>query len=123
MKQLKTLIKKIKVEVAKTPSQITTGLMYRKNMDPDSGMLFVFDKKSSLSFWGLNTYIALDLAFIDDDKIIDIKEIVPLSTKAVKCDKQCKYALEMPLNFFSNNKIKIGSLVYIQGDEISFFEK
>lgn len=112
--------KTIKVELAKTQFERTTGLMYRKNMSPDSGMLFVFEKKQPLSFWGMNTYIPLDIAFIDDDKIVDIKKIVPLSTKAVKCDMPCSRALEVTSNFFESNEIKVGSSVSINENEISF---
>lgn len=116
----KTYKKKIKVEVADTPADRTTGLMYRKNIDPDSGMLFVFDSKKKLSFWGANTYVPLDIAFIEDDKIVDIKRIVPLSTKPVKCDVPCNHALEVASNFFDSNDIHVGSCLVVEGDEITF---
>ena len=116
-----TISKKIKVEVAKTPIERTTGLMYRKNIDPDSGMLFVFNNKSKLSFWGANTYMPLDIAFIDDNKIVEIKKIVPLSTKSVKCDIPCDTALEVVSNFFESNGIKVGNSVAINDNEVTFF--
>ena len=112
--------KTIKVELASTPQERTVGLMYRKSIDPNSGMLFLFQKKSSLSFWGANTYIPLDIAFIDGEKIIDIKKIVPLSTRAIKCDAQCDKALEVPCDFFEKNKIEVGSSVKVDGDEVTF---
>lgn len=120
--QSKILKKKIKVEVAKTPLERTTGLMYRRDIGPDSGMLFLFDRKQPLSFWGMNTYMPLDIAFIDSDKIVDIKKIVPLSTKAVKCEAPCNRALEVKSNFFVSHGIKVGSSVLIDENEISFFE-
>jgi len=115
--------KKIKVELAQTPSEITYGLMYRKDLNPDSGMLFVFNKKKELSFWGANTYMPLDIAFIDDNKIVDIKKIVPLSTKPVKCETPCDRALEVSSNFFASNDIKIGSSVEICENEVTFLSE
>ena len=112
--------KKIKVELASTPQQIQFGLMYRKSINSDSGMLFVFGNKDRRSFWGANTYIPLDIAFINDNKIVDIKKIVPLSTKPVKCEELCDKALEVSANFFENNGIKVGSSVEIDKDEIAF---
>lgn len=112
--------KKIKVELAKTPMERSTGLMFRKSLDPDSGMLFVFNQKQKLSFWGANTYIPLDIAFIDDGRIVDIKKIVPLSTRPIKCDVPCDRALEVSSNFFKNNDIKVGHSIVVDEDEVTF---
>jgi len=112
--------KKIKVELAKTTAEKEAGLMFRKSINPDSGMLFIFDSKKPLSFWGMNTYIPLDIAFIEDDKIIDIKKIVPLSTKQVKCEIPCNRVIEVSSNFFENNGIKTGSSIRVNGDEVTF---
>lgn len=117
---LSKTFKKIKIELADTPQKRSTGLMFRKSIDKDYGMLFVFNSKDKLSFWGANTYIPLDIAFIDGNKIIDIKEIVPLSTKPVKSSIPCDRALEISSDFFNKNNISIGSLIEINNDELIF---
>lgn len=61
------------VEVARTPEEQATGMMYRRSMAENSGMLFVFPRPRIASFWMQNTYIPLDLIFIGQDgRIIGI---------------------------------------------------
>ena len=106
--------RKLKVEIAETPSMIERGLMFRKKLEDDSGMLFKFKRPQELRFWGLNTYLPLDIAFISsDNEIIKIGDIKPLSTKVVSSDKDCVMAIEANLDFFNKNKIGIGSKINI----------
>ena len=101
--------KKVFVEVAKTPHQLSQGLMFRKNLEPDSGMLFVFEKPKDLSFWGMNTFIPLDIAFIDEGGMIrDIKRIKEHDLNSVKSSCPCKYALEISDGWFNSNGFKVG---------------
>lgn len=105
--------KTINIEVANTPELLSRGLMHRQTLDKDSGMLFKFPDKIYASFWGANTYIPLDIAFINDGKVAEIKQIVPLSTKSVYSSFPCQLALEVNAGFFENNGIKIGEEVNI----------
>jgi len=106
--------RKLKVEIVETPSMIERGLMFRKKLSDDSGMLFKFKRPQELRFWGLNTYLPLDIAFISsDNEIIKIGDIKPLSTKVVSSDKDCVMAIEANLDFFNKNKIGIGSKINI----------
>ena len=54
-------------EVASTPETRATGLMNRFSLQPDHGMLFVFERRSRSAFWMKNTYVPLSIAFIDAD--------------------------------------------------------
>jgi uncharacterized membrane protein (UPF0127 family) len=66
----------MKVEIADNYESREFGLMDRKTLDKDSGMLFVFDNPDHLGFWGKKTYIPLDIAFITaDKKISSIRKI------------------------------------------------
>lgn len=60
-----------KVEVARTPEEHEIGMMFRKSIEPDTGMLFLFPEPRQASFWMYNTYIPLDLIFIKKDGRIE----------------------------------------------------
>jgi len=104
--------KKVFVEIARTPEQIKQGLMFRKSLPKNSGMLFVFDDEQPLSFWGKNTLIPLDIAFIDAKGIIkDIKKIQKEDLTSVKSSCPCKYALEVAEGWLDRNECNIGNKV------------
>src|SRR3954462_10084914 len=72
---------KLTAEVAATDNSRTTGLMHRRMMPENRGMLFVFTYSQPQSFWMMNTYLPLSIAFIDEQGIIvDIDEMKPLTT-------------------------------------------
>lgn len=113
---IKDLFSKLElfVELADTPFKRQQGLMFRNELDEDSGMLFTFKYPQKLSFWGLNTFIPLDIAFIDKKGVIrDINHIDPMSKKSVSCNAPCKYALEVNYNYFKKNNIEIGDKIKI----------
>jgi uncharacterized membrane protein (UPF0127 family) len=112
---------KLRVELAADPESRERGLMFRKSLSPDSGMLFSFKYPTKMSFWGLNTYIPLEVAFINEaHEIVEIKEVIPMSTKAVRCETLCRYAVEANIDFFRENNIRIGDRVSIEGDVVTF---
>jgi len=109
-------IKKAYVEIADTPSKREKGLMYRKKLFANHGMLFKYPYSSVMSFWGKNTYIPLDIAFIDGNGIIkQISEITPLNLKSVSSNDSCKYAMEMSKGWFSSNGIRVGCRINFGG--------
>jgi len=111
--------RQLKVEVADTPFKREKGLMFRKQLDEDSGMLFKFNRPQNLKFWGLNTFIPLSIAFVsDDNKIVKIDHISPLSLKCVASDANCSIAIEANTDFFDKNGIGVGSQIDIVKDEI-----
>lgn len=108
---------KVNAEIAVTESDRETGLMYRSSLNESDGMLFVFAQEQKLNFWMKNTYIALDIAYIDRNGIInEIYQMKPLDTSVTyPSHKPAKYALEMNLGWFSRHKIKPGSKILFNG--------
>lgn len=115
---------KLNIEIASSPSQWERGLMFRKSLEENSGMLFKFTKPQILKFWGLNTYIPLDIAFIDKDhKIVKISRIKPMSMNTVGSDCDCLMAVEANEGYFHKNGYKEGLTIKIDGDKLFFAEK
>lgn len=105
---------KIKVELANTPEKRALGLMYRKQLDWNSGMLFVFEQEGIYPFWMKFTQIPLSIAFISrDNVIIDILEMVPNQEEIRYSPSEAFIAaLEMNKGWFMENGIKIGDTIY-----------
>lgn len=102
----------IEVEFADDPQSRALGLMYRREMCEDCGMFFKFDSVRIGSIWMKNTYIPLDLAYINAfGKIIDIKQLVPHDLTSVESSMPVLYALEMNQGWFEKNGISEGDKV------------
>jgi uncharacterized protein len=72
--------KTIKLEVAQTQEQQSLGLMFRKSLAYDHGMLFPFESERLASFWMKNVSISLDMVFLNDDRVVGIAVNVPPCT-------------------------------------------
>ena len=101
---------RIEAEVAADAQNRQVGLMNRKAMPPQRGMLFVFTEKNTHCMWMRNTFIPLSVAFIDEEGvIINIEDMQP-QTEDNHCAKvPARYALEMNLGWFSQRGIKPGT--------------
>lgn len=105
------------VEIADTEATRERGLMYRKHMGENEGMLFVFDAPEPLSFWMKNTLIPLSIGYFGADrKLIEVHEMVPAAMgdmypKGYPASRPAMYALEMNKGWFSKNRIKPGTLL------------
>jgi len=119
---------KMIIEIAETPRQHEEGLMFRRSLDEDSGMAFKFSSPKVLNFWGANTYIPLDIAFVSpENKIVKITNIKPMSENSVSSDTDCLIAIEANIDFFSANNICVGDEVLIgedkEGNSVATFKK
>jgi uncharacterized membrane protein (UPF0127 family) len=101
---------RIEAEVASDSQNRQIGLMNRKAMPAQRGMLFVFTEKNTHCMWMRNTFIPLSVAFIDDQGvIINIEDMQP-QTENNHCAKvPARYALEMNLGWFAQRAIKPGA--------------
>lgn len=101
---------RIEAEVAADSQNRQIGLMNRKSMPPQRGMLFVFTEKNTHCMWMRNTFIPLSVAFIDEQGvIINIEDMQP-QTENNHCAKvPARYALEMNLGWFAQRAIKPGT--------------
>lgn len=99
----------IDAQVAHTPEQRSTGLMYRKEMPQHEGMLFAFEQPSVQCFWMKNTYLPLTAAFLaDDGTIVNLTDMKPHSTDSHCSDKPVRYVLEMNQGWFAKKGVKPG---------------
>ena len=100
----------IRAEVARTPLQTQTGMMFRREMASHEGMLFVFDGLSRRCFWMKNTLLPLSIAFIaDDGSIVNLAEMQPQSEASHCSAEPVRYALEMNQGWFAKRGIKPGT--------------
>ncbi len=101
---------RVSVELAVDQNTQAKGLMFRKSMPTDQGMLFIFDRPKQMSFWMRNTHIPLDIGFFTRDGVL--REIYPLyphdenSRKSMRFD--LVYALEVNQGWFEQNGVKPG---------------
>ncbi len=103
---------KVVAELATKPDERATGLMDRFSLQPDHGMLFVFDKTEPLAFWMKNTYIPLSIAFIDErGRIVNIEDMAPQTEITHWSTAPARYALEMRKGWFSERGVKPGDRV------------
>ena len=100
------------VEVAATPQQRQTGLMGRKSLADDAGMLFIFEYRDVHCFWMKNTPIPLSIAFLaDDGSIVNIADMQPQTLDFHCAYKPVRYALEVKQGGFKRRGIEAGSRV------------
>ena len=93
-----------------TPKEQKKGLMFRKSMPLHKGMLFVLNKPRPASIWMKNTFIPLDIIWLDQNLSIlkIIKNATPLSKKIYTCYKNTSFILEINAGISENLDIKIG---------------
>ena len=100
----------LNVEVAQTPQEHQIGLMFRKTMPTNDGMIFIFDRPGQQCFWMKNTLLPLSVAFIADDGTIVNLDDMKAQTLDSHCSaKEVRFVLEMNDGWFAKRGIKAGS--------------
>jgi uncharacterized protein len=100
----------IDTQVAHSPMQRQIGLMWRKTMPQNEGMLFIFEQASKQCFWMMNTLLPLTAAFVaDDGTIVNLVDMQPQTTDSHCSAKPVRYVLEMNQGWFAKKGIKAGA--------------
>jgi len=111
----------IKAEVADTPAERSQGLMFRTQMAPDHGMLFIFRELDYWNFWMKNTKMPLDIIWLDVDwNVVHIESHVPICTKTddscprYRTMKEALYVLELGAGMTERYKINLDSQLTVK---------
>jgi hypothetical protein len=100
----------IRAEVAADMGTRSRGLMFRKSLAPNAGMVFIFEEVSLHCMWMKNTLIPLSVAFLDEGgTIINIEDMAPQTEDTHCAKKPARYALEMDRGWFAARGIKPGT--------------
>jgi len=102
------------IELALTPPQMEQGLMYRRTLAADAGMLFDYGDPQPIAMWMKNTFIPLDMIFVaKDGKVVDVHErAVPMSLDTIESKVPAKAVIEVNAGTILRLGIKIGDTVH-----------
>lgn len=108
-----SVIRAIDIEIADTPDTRTQGLMWRRSMEDKQGMLFIMEENELQSFWMLNTYISLDIIYVNENKeIVSIQaNTIPQSIQAVPSGEAAKYVVEVNAGFCEQVGLQVGDRI------------
>lgn len=102
----------IKTELAITPQQQQIGMMFRREMGTNEGMLFISEDSSQRCFWMRNTLVPLTIAFLaDDGTIVNLADMDAQSDRSHCSAKPVRFALEMNRGWFAKRGLKAGSKI------------
>jgi uncharacterized protein len=100
----------IDAQIAQTPREQQIGLMFRKEMPQNEGMIFVFEKPSTQCFWMRNTLLPLTAAFVaDDGRIVNLVDMQPLTENSHCSEEPVRFVLEMNQGWFAKKNIRQGA--------------
>ncbi len=104
----------VRAEVASTPEAREQGLMGRLEVPPGTGMLFVFPDTELRSFWMKDTFVSLDIAFINESfDVVDIKQMEAEDTNLTDSTAPSSFALEVVQGWLEDHGVEIGDRVTI----------
>jgi uncharacterized membrane protein (UPF0127 family) len=102
----------VNAELARSETEKTTGLMFRRTLADGDGMLFIWKTDRVLSFWMKNTLIPLSIAYIDRNGIIrEIHDMKSGQLNTVQSFRSVRYALEVPLGWFGRAGIGVNDTI------------
>lgn len=104
---------KFMVELALTEPQQRYGLMFRRSLPVNHGMLFVYTQTQKITMWMKNTFVPLDMIFVDKNGIVNgiVQRTIPLSKVIISSPKQARAVLEVNAGTVSRLNIKVGDKI------------
>lgn len=104
----------VAAEVASTPEEREEGLMNRDEVPDGTGMLFVFEQAAPRSFWMKDTYVPLDIAYMNADfRIVSIHQMKPLDTNTYDSGAPAMFALEVRQGWLAEHGIEEGDVAKV----------
>lgn len=102
---------KVRMQLAVLPQEMERGLMERRDLASDEGMLFVYRSPQAMGFWMHDTPTPLDIGFFTaDGALAEVYSMLPFDEKTVRARSQeLKFALEMNQNWYRDNGVKPGT--------------
>lgn len=99
----------LQVQLAQDFEQRQIGLMWRKEMPQNEGMLFIFEQAGVQCFWMRNTLLPLTAAFVaDDGTIVNLADMKPMNDNSHCSQKPVRFVLEMNQGWFAKRNIQAG---------------
>lgn len=110
----------VTVEVARQPEERRLGLMNRRSLDADRGMLFLFERPEQLTFWMHNTYVSLDMIFIEPGMTVlgVVENAEPLTDTSRSVSGLSQYVLEVNAGFSRSHGVRAGTAVRFLGVQL-----
>jgi uncharacterized membrane protein (UPF0127 family) len=107
----------LSVELASTPDQWYRGLMHRKQLGDDAGMLFIYPDSKTRRFWMKNTYIPLSVGLFDEQRhLVEVfhldppRSVMQVTFPETVSKHPARYALEVPQGWFEDHNVEIGAV-------------
>ncbi|MDY7082476.1 MAG: DUF192 domain-containing protein [Halobacteria archaeon] len=108
----------VTLEIADTPEERSKGLMFRDSLAENHGMLFVYQNEAHRSFWMKNTYIPLDMVFVDGNgRVINVEHAAPYNESGLKSyesDAPAQYVIEVNRGYANRTGIEKGTKVILE---------
>jgi hypothetical protein len=100
--------------IAETSMELETGLKYVRHLPEMTGMLFKFQSPKVLSFWMAETYLPLDIAFVDHEgMVVKTERMIPLSLRSVTSGRPCVMAIEAMPGTFARAGCEVGRKIKV----------
>mmetsp|Transcript_133446 Transcript_133446/g.188512 ORF Transcript_133446/g.188512 Transcript_133446/m.188512 type:complete len:212 (-) Transcript_133446:18-653(-) len=114
----------VEVEIPRTFSTFMRGLMFRSELTEGTAMLFQWDRDGARSFWMENTYMPLDIVYVNSEhRVVSIKQATPLSRMGVPSELPASSAIELPEGWCRRNGVGIGDTAMWKADTTAFIAR